>query len=161
VITSYAINAAQQVQTIRDQDVEVNTTPTPDALTESWSVQRKTTAKASVTVATVDSVFPEPDYKVERTERILPFKFRTAVPLETTEQTLAGTASLPTLSQNDWLAEDHQLTEFKHRTTTSSRTPNLPVTLIEYKISGEQQLITITDTWDAGIQTLTPDALTI
>ncbi len=157
VITSYALNEAQQVQTIHTQDVVTAATPTPSATTEVWKVDRQATAKATITTATVVDVFPAQKYELEREDRILPFKFRTRNPMETDTQTVAGTAVVPTLGQDDWTASEQQITEFKKTTSRSFRESDLPVTLIDYKLDNNQRVVTVTDTWDNGLQTITPD----
>lgn len=158
VLTDYEVNQFQQVVTIEEQDVPGDPeVPTPTATTEAWKTEGPTTAKAKITVSSVDEVFPDTRYQLEREDRILPFKFRTANPMETDSHIEEGTAEVPTLAQDDWTAEEHQTTEFKKFVSRSFRSVDLPVTLIDYKLDNDQRLVTVTDTWDNGLQTITPD----
>ena len=93
---------------------------------------------------------------------MVPERFRVAIPTQTTALEVAGTASMPSLSPGQLSAEQTQQTEFVYRSSVTARAAVvLPVTLTSYKYSRDKQVITVLETYDAGLQTITPAALTV
>jgi hypothetical protein len=164
VITSYEMNQPQQVVTVDVQDVAYDAAPpiNPDALTEVTKLERKTTAKATTTLGKVPSVFPDFNYVTSRDDAVIPYrhrKFLGALPSVQISQIQAGQASVPVLADVDWYATDHQITEFKHQYSRTVRNLTAPIALLEYRLTPEQQLSTVTETWAPGLQTIVPQPL--
>ncbi len=92
----------------------------------------------------------------------LPIRFRVTVPTVTDAQNLAGTAPVPSLTTGQLQKQEEQLDEFLYKETITARAPVvLPVTLISYKMTGDQQIETLTETLDNGLQTISPNSLTV
>jgi hypothetical protein len=164
IIISDQTNQFQQEVTVAEQEDIAPDFPVVTALTESAKLERKTTAKAKTTNATVDSVFPETAYKVSRDDAVVPYrhrKFLGALPSVQISQTLAGQAHVPSLADVNWDASDHQTTLYKHQVSTTSRFLVAPIALLEYRLTPEQQLSTTTETWARGLQSFTPSPLLI
>ncbi len=93
---------------------------------------------------------------------VVPLRFRVAIPTVTEGDREAGIAALPTLVAGDLRRSEHQFTEFlKDVSVTRRDAVSLPVSLISYKLTGDRQVETVTETLDAGLQTLSPDALLV
>lgn len=164
VIVSHQINQFQQDVTISEQEDIAPTFPSVDAVTEIDKLERKTTAKAKITKGVVDQVFPDTNYKLTRDDAVIPYrhrKFLAALPSVQVSQVLAGTATQPTLADVDWDATDHQTTLYKHQVSRTVRNLTAPIALLEYRLTAEQQLSTVTETWAPGMQSFTPAPLLI
>ena len=115
VIRTYETNQFQQVVNVDTQTVQTESVPTPNATVEIDKTARVGTAKAQVTLGTVDAVFSNIDYKLGGEDPINPYRFRKfaiAQPALVTTQMLAGTAAPPTLGSGDFAAEQHQTTKY-------------------------------------------------
>lgn len=164
IIISDETNQFQQEVTIAEQEDIAPDFPTVTALTESAKLERKTTAKAKTTNATVDVVFPDTNYKVSRDDAVIPYrhrKFLAALPSVQLSQTLAGDAAQPVLADVDWDASDHQTTLYKHQVSRTVRNLTAPIALLEYRLTNDQQLSTVTETWAPRLQSFTPVPLLI
>jgi hypothetical protein len=166
VITSYQENQVQQLVTVQTQTVKTDAVPPLplSALTEIAKEDRKTTAKAEVTIGTVPDVFPNTILATSRDDAVLPYRHRrflAALPSQKTSQTLAGIAVAPVLADHDWEASQHQTTKFKKEISSTVRDLEAPITLTDLRLTAEQQLSTATDTWANGIQNLVPAPLLI
>ena len=159
VIRTYDVNAFQQVVYTDTQTVQTESVPTPDAVTETDKTARTGTAKAQVVLGTVDSVFPNTKFSSDRGEHSIPFKFRAAVPAALVWSISAGTAATPVLAQNEWAGEEQQTTLYKKTSTRTVHDIGAGVSLVDYKLTNDQQVATITDTWLDTAQTITPVAL--
>jgi hypothetical protein len=161
LITSFKESPEQQVVTSTFQEVQTDVAPTLDALTIGATIERKTTAKAAITIDTVDSVFASQELRTEVPD-LVPAKFRAFIPIKTEAETLAGTATQPALGTGELSHAEQQTTEFRYRKTSTGRDPaSLPITLLNYKITPQGQIETISETLDAGVQSLTANALTL
>src|SRR5262249_7678370 len=106
-------------------------------------------------IGSVPDVFGENRYGI-RIPDVVPERFRVAVPTTTFSLLAAGTATAPTLGSGDLSITEEQTDEFTFRTTTETRAGiSLPVSLQSYKLHRDQQIETLTETYDSGIQTIT------
>ena len=136
-------------------------TVTPSALVVEANIEALGDGSTVLTETTVDEVFAENRLSAERPD-VLPAKFRVAVPTTTTSDVEAGTAAAPTLSTGDLFKTEEQVTVFKKRKKTTSRTAANSVTLRGKKLTPQQQLGDVTETYDpTGAQTVTPSALVV
>lgn len=164
VIVSHQINQYQQDVTVEEQEDIAPDFPTVDALTEIDKLDRKTTAKAKTTKGTVTEVFPDTNYKVSRDDAVIPYrhrKFLAALPSVQISQIQAGDASQPVLADVDWDASDHQITKYKHQFSRTVRNLISPISLLEYRLTPDQQKSTTTETWARGMQKIDPAPLLI
>jgi len=151
-----ATQTETMVPTGSGQDVVV-----ADALTLEGTVDNLGNGQSIVTRVQAPSVFSENEFSAERPD-VLPAKFRVAVPTTTTSDVEAGTAAAPTLSTGDLFKTEEQVTVFKKRKKTTSRTAANSVTLRGKKLTPQQQLGDVTETYDpTGAQTVTPSALVV
>jgi hypothetical protein len=110
------------------------------------------------TVKTLPEVFSGKAFSVEAPDPA-PTKFRVKVPAITTEQTVAGTASQPTLTTGEFAKSETQQTGFTNRKRTTYRpTFRLPTALSQKATTEQKQLATITETLQNGDTSETPSA---
>jgi hypothetical protein len=106
----------------------------------------------------VPEVFPGKSFSKEKPD-LVPQQFRGAVPTETEEETVAGTAAEPTLAAGELAKTEQQLTKFTKRTRKTTRdTTTLPATLTDTIIDNDGVAVTRAITLASGTQTLTPSA---
>src|SRR4029077_4236668 len=109
----------------------------------------------------VDFLFTEPKFDKEIPD-VIPHKFKATVPTRTDSVVLVGVAAEPTLATGELKRTSEQVNVFVKKDTVVFRDISvLPITLTEYKLTGKLQVATATATLAVGLQTLTPDALTI
>lgn len=161
ILTTYKENAYQQIETVQTQEVITGTTPIADALTDEITVERTTTAKQKNMVGRVPDV-PAKNIFTQLWSSpyrdFLPIAFRYLNPLVTAEHDEAGiaTAADAILGPVDTTKTVAQITEFRRHISTTSA-PIHHTVLQEERLSPEQQLVTITQTLDAGVQDISPD----
>jgi len=90
---------------------------------------------------------------------IIPQKFRALVPENTTEETVVGEATLPSLDPGELSKSERQATAYTKRTSVTSRdVTSLPVSLTDTLVDNEGILVQRVQTLDDGAQTITPSA---
>jgi hypothetical protein len=128
VQVGYSTNAEGQLVTVTRTLDDGPQTVTPSA-TVRGQVDPLGGGLSLKEIQEVPEVFAGEVYSKERPDPT-PAKFRTTVPTETTEETVVGAATVPTLGAGDLAKTQQQVTAFTKRVTTR-RTANvtLPVTL--------------------------------
>jgi hypothetical protein len=135
--------------------------PAPSALQE-VQVEQPDHATVIEKTTLVPEVFAAPAFSASKDD-LTPAKFRAAVTETTTEQTVAGTAAMPTLGIGETAKSEQQQTKFIKRTRTTSRN-----TLTTATLSG-QQLVSqygggvadVTETLATGGQSISPNLKTL
>jgi hypothetical protein len=158
------ITSQQQVATVTETMVPTGSGQDrviADALTVEGNVENLGNGQSVVTKVSVPSVFPETRLVAERPD-VVPQKFRVAIPTVTNSGIEVGTATQPTLSTGDLSKSEEQVTQYKKRKTSVSRTITPQKTLVGYKVTPQQQLGTVTESYDpTGGQAIVVDALTV
>jgi hypothetical protein len=114
--------------------------PNPTA-TKTVEVNREDAASIVERVVDAPRVFSGKTFSIERPDPV-PEKFRIAIPSQTQQETIAGTATTPPpLNSTEISKSEQQLTEFVKRITTTSRT--LPINpesnkIIQNTVAGAQ-----------------------
>jgi hypothetical protein len=158
------VTPQQQVASVSESMVPTgggSDTLSPDALTIEGSVEVLGNGQSVVTQVQAPSLFAENIYTADRPDPV-PDKFKVAVPTTTTSDVEAGTAAAPTLGIGDLSKSEEQITVFKKRKRTTSRTNTNPVTLSSNKLTPQQQLGSVTETYDpTGTQAIAPSGLVV
>ncbi len=133
---------------------------TPDALTRVLS-RAIGDGRSVQEIITIDDVFAR-EHRAITIPDPIPERFKVAVPVSTEELTEIGVIATPTLGTGELEKSIEEVSEFEIRTRTVGRSLiSLPVSLVSYRMTPEGQIETITETLDTGVQTITPDELTV
>jgi hypothetical protein len=95
---------------------------------------------------------------------VLPEIFKANIPSYEYATNLTGVITVPQiLGTGEFYRSETQTDVFNMRRTTKTRTPvgGLPITFQEYKLTPEQQVETIFNTLDNGLQTINPIAIMV
>ena len=112
-----------------------------------------------VTKTEVPELFAAESYSIQKPDPV-PEKFRVLVPTESTEETVEGTAEMPTLEAGEFAASEQQLTVFtKRKSSTQRDLTNLPKSISQKITTNEKLVATVTDTLQIGDTTEAPTAL--
>src|SRR5215471_2971114 len=160
-LVEYKMTPEKQLETISTTLATGLQTISPDGLTIEASVDNLGNNTSLKTTGTVTSLYTDPKYSIQIPD-VVPEKFRVAVPTQRSAVLSLGTAAMPTLAPGELSRQSDQVNAFVVRNTVESRsTVGLPVSLIEYKLTREKQVETVTSTLDTGLQTITANELTI
>jgi hypothetical protein len=158
LLTGVQITEKGQIATTTTQVVEPGTTVAPSATVVSASVKPTSKGKSVLEKIEVPAVFGEQRFTAEKPE-VVPTQFRAAVPEETTEAVVEGTAEMPELGDGDKAASEEQVTVHKKRVRRTSRDlSNVSETLVETNIDEAGIVETITKTLKTVGQTVNPTA---
>ena len=107
----------------------------------------------------VPELFAAESYSIQKPDPV-PEKFRVLVPTESTEETVEGTAGMPTLEAGEFAASEQQLTVFtKRKSSTQRDLTTLPKSIFQKITTNEKLVATVTDTLQIGDTTESPTAL--
>ena len=105
----------------------------------------------------MDSLFTEEKFDKEITD-VIPHKFKATLPVSTQSAVSIGTAIDPTMVDGDLKRTSEQINVFVKKDTRIFRDVTvLPISLIDYKLTGKLQVSTATATLALGLQTITPN----
>jgi hypothetical protein len=160
-LTDYRMTPQKQVATSVATLAVGLQTITPDGLTIEASVDNLGNNTSLKTVEAVGSLFPEPSFSAEIGD-VIPLKYRVLIPTLRTSVLSLGTAAAPTLATGELRHTEEQLNVFVKRDTSEYRDPTaLPVSLTEYRMTPQRQVSTVLTTLATGLQTISPDSLTV
>lgn len=150
----------QQVETIRERLSNV----TQHLIVTPTMVEGEITAlgdgRSIMRTGTTPEVFRKLTTSKEKLD-VTPEVFRAALPIDEKRETFTGQVVDPqVLGTNELYRQEVQDTEFNMTRTTRKRVPvGYPAYAFEYKLTPEQQLETVTNKLDLGLQTLVPSGL--
>ena len=133
---------------------------TPSATLVDANVEALGDGRTIKTEVVVPSVFANKTISKTKAD-LTPQKFRSAQEDTTTEETLAGEATEPSLAENEFSKSEQQVTEFVKRVTTNVRDIETSTTLEEKVVTPDGQLATRTLRLSKEAQTIDPDELTV
>ena len=156
-LVSYRTNQQKQLETVT-RTLKVTGAATAPTATREVETQNLGDGRMVETIAEKPEVFTGAEYAAAVPD-VIPPEFRAAAPITTTEETVAGTATMPTLGTGDVEAVERQLDEFLKRTVLRSRASiTLPVVLTGKATNNERQVVTITKTLRAAGTDALPSA---
>ena len=158
-LTGKSTNNERQEVTVTETLQLGNTSETPTATT---TIESEALGDGNyvITKTQVGEVFSAKTFRAEKAD-ITPQKFKAKQSDLTTEENIEGTASQPTLGENQFLKSEQQINKFVKRVTTTTRNTEINAVLNESVITPERQLASRTITLAKGNQTLTPSATVI
>lgn len=157
-LVSKKTNQDKQVVTVtRTWDLDTVTPPVPTALQDS-SFTPLGDGTAIIEVLGVPNVFGGRDYTRQKPDNVPP-EFGALLITQEFSEEISGTAVDPTLGTGELFREEKQVTEFTKRVTVRSRdVASLPKTFIDKDTDENDQVVTVTKTWD--VETVAPPAPT-
>ena len=161
--TGYVLSGKQvtnvlQVADVVETLVPDGTTIETTALTVDGSVESLGNGQSIQRVITAPELFAAGSYSVQRPDPVLE-KFRVLVPTENTEETVEGTAEMPTLATGELQVSEQQLNvHVKRKSRTKRDVTTLPRSLVQKATTNEKQVATITETLQIGNTTEVPTA---
>jgi hypothetical protein len=171
VVQTYKVDGPQLVGQATDNDGQLVTVttqrkgsdgyipPNPTA-TRTVEVNREDAESLVERIIDTPEIFTAQTFSVERPDPI-PQKFRVAVPVQTSQEVVAGEAELPELLEGEISKSQQQQNKFLKRISTSSRDQAvLPQTLLQKSTDNDRQTVTITETLQLGDTSETPTATT-
>ena len=160
-LVSYELTPEQQVGTVTETLAAGLQSLSPNELLIKGSVEDLGNQTSLKSTTSVPVVFSKQEYRTTIPDS-LPERFRVAIPTYEVSQTIHGQASAtPHLGTGELERQDIQETDFKHRTSVKSRSVAAGVVLVSYKLTKDKQVETLLETFASGIQTISPNALTI
>jgi hypothetical protein len=161
IIQTYKVDGPQLVGRATDNDGQLVTVttqrkgslnyipPSPTA-TRTVEVNREDAESLVERIVDTPEIFTAQTFQVERPDPI-PQKFRVAVPLQSSQEVVAGQAELPELSEGEISRAEQQQNKFLKRVSATSRDQTvLPQTLIQKATDNDRQEVTITETLQLG-----------
>ena len=133
---------------------------TPSATLVDANVEALGDGRTIKTEIFVPSVFANKTISKTKAD-LTPQKFRSAQEDTTTEETIAGEITEPSLAENEFSKSEQQVTEFVKRVTTNVRDIETSTTLEERVVTPDGQLATRTLRLSKEAQTIDPDELTV
>jgi hypothetical protein len=161
--TGYSLSGKQvtnvlQVADVVETIVPDGTTIETTALTVDGSIESLGNGQSIQRVITAPELFAAESYSAQRPDPV-PEKFRVLTPTENIEETVEGTAAMPTLAAGDLQVSEQQLNvHVKRKSRTKRNLTTLPKSITQKVTTGEKQVATITDTLQNGDTTETPTA---
>lgn len=147
-----------QVADVVESIVPDGTTITTTALTVDGSVEPLGNGQSLQRVITAPELFTAKSYSTQRPDPV-PEKFRVLAPTKNTEETVEGTAEMPTLVTGEFQAAEQQVNvHVKRKSSTKRDVTILPKSITQKVTTGEKQVATITDTLQNGDTTEAPSA---
>lgn len=169
IVQTYKVNGPQLIGKSTDNDGQLVTVttqrkgadkyipPSPTA-TRTVEVSREDAESLIERIIDTPEIFKANTYSVERPDPI-PQKFRVAVPIKSSQEVVAGSATIPTLQQGELTRSEEQKNKFIKRVSFSSRDQNvLPKTLLGKATDNDLQAVTITETLQSGDTSEVPTA---
>ncbi len=151
-------NEFKQVVNIKEtlQNGDTSVTPTATKTVESEALGD---GNYVVRTSEVDDFFRAKSFSVESPD-VVPAKFRSKSPTETTQEIIEGDAELPSLSDGEIAKSEQQQDEFLKRISTTTRDKTqLPVSLFQKTTTEQGLLATVSETLQSGDTIVTPTAL--
>jgi hypothetical protein len=155
-----ATNEFKQVVNIKEtlQNSETSVTPTATKTVESEALGD---GNYIVRTSEVDDFFKAKSFSVESPD-VVPAKFRSKTPTETTQEIVEGNAELPTLEEGDISKSEQQQDQFLKRTSTTTRDKTqLPASLSQKTTTNDGILATVTETLKSNDTSEQPSATKI
>lgn len=169
IIQTYAVDGPQLVGQSTDNDGQLVTVTTQRKASDNYTAPQPTATKTvevsredakSLVERVVDTpeVFSARTLSRERPDPI-PQKFRVLIPTDTEQESVEGTASLPTLESGELSKSEQQQTKFVKRISTTSRDQvSFPKSLTQKATDNDKQIVTVTETVQFGDTIETPTA---
>jgi len=161
IVQTYKVDGPQLIGKTTDNDGQLVTVttqrkgsrgyipPNPTA-TKTVEVNREDAESLVERVVDTPEIFTAQTFSVERPDPI-PQKFRVAVPVQTSQEVVAGEAELPELSEGEISRSEQQQNKFLKRVSATSRDQAvLPQTLLQKSTDNDRQEVTITETLQLG-----------
>jgi len=161
VVQTYKVDGPQLIGRATDNDGQLVTVttqrkgslnyipPNPTA-TRTVEVNREDAESLVERIVDTPEIFTAKTFSLERPDPI-PQKFRVAVPLQSTQEVVAGQAELPELSEGEISRNEEQRNKFLKRVSATSRDQTvLPQTLSQKATDNDRQEVTITETLQLG-----------
>jgi hypothetical protein len=131
----YKLTPEQQIETIFNTLDNGLQTINPVAIMVEAEVKNLGNGQSVARIGYVPSVFNHIRYELILPD-VIPAEFRTNIPTTKVEQTLAGTATMPSPTTGDLALVDEQVTALTHRTSESTRSSvTLPQLLIDQEVT--------------------------
>jgi len=159
-LTGSKVTSQGQIATVTETYSSGSQTITGSATVIEGGVETIGDGSTVKTIVDTGSVFGEQVFSLEVPD-VLPQKFRVAIPAVTTSLVAAGTAAAPTLATGDLSKLEEQVTPYKKRTRSTSRSAASGKTLIGSKLTDRGQVATVTETYSTSGQTINASATTI
>jgi hypothetical protein len=169
IVQTYKVDGPQLIGQATDNDGQLVTVttqrkgadgyvpPSPSA-TRTVEVNREDAESLIERIVDTPEIFTAKTFSVERPDPI-PQKFRVAVPLETDQEIVAGSAEVPVLQDGDISRSEEQRNKFLKRVSSTSRDQTvLPQTLLQKATDSDKQEVTITETLQVGNTSEEPSA---
>lgn len=171
IVQTYKVNGPQLIGKATDNDGQLVTVttqrkgadgyipPNPTA-TRTVEVSREDAESLVERIVDTPEVFKANTFSVERPDPI-PQKFRVAVPIQSSQEIVEGTAEIPTLEEGEISKSEEQRNKFIKRISSTSRDQAvLPQTLTGKTTNNERQEVTVTETLQLGNTNESPTATT-
>lgn len=171
IVQTYKVDGPQLVGRSTDNDGQLVTVtsqrkgakdyvpPNPTA-TRTVEVNREDAESLIERIIDTPEVFKANTFSLERPDPI-PQKFRVAVPLESSQEIVEGTAEMPALASGEISRTEEQRNKFIKRVSATSRDQTvLPQTLVSKSTDNDRQEVTITETLQTGDTEESPTATT-
>lgn len=171
IVQTYKVDGPQLVGRSTDNDGQLVTVtsqrkgardyvpPDPTA-TRTVEVNREDAESLIERIIDTPEVFKANTFSLERPDPI-PQKFRVAVPLESSQEIVEGTAEMPALANGEISRTEEQRNKFIKRVSATSRDQTvLPQTLVSKSTDNDRQEVTITETLQTGDTEESPTATT-
>jgi hypothetical protein len=171
VVQTYAVDGPELIGKTTDNDGQLVTIKTQRKASLNY-VAPSPTATRTIEVSAEDAeslierivdtpeVFKANTFSVERPDPI-PQKFRVAVPIQSSQEIVEGTAEVPTLETGEISKSEEQRNKFIKRISSTSRDQAvLPKTLLGKTTDNDRQEVTVTETLQFGNTSETPTATT-
>jgi hypothetical protein len=169
IVQTYKVDGPQLIGKATDNDGQLVTIttqrkgsdgyipPNPTA-TRTVEVSREDAESLVERIVDTPEIFTAKTFSVERPDPI-PQKFRVAVPLQSSQEIVAGEAELPFLSEGEISRSEEQRNKFLKRLSATSRDQTvLPQTLLQKSTDNDRQEVTITETLQLGDTNEVPTA---
>ena len=171
IVQTYKVDGPQLIGKTTDNDGQLVTVttqrkgalnyapPNPTA-TRTVEVSREDAESLVERIIDTPEIFKANTFSVERPDPI-PQKFRVAVPIQSSQEIVEGTAITPTLEEGEISKSEEQRNKFIKRVSSTSRDQTvLPQTLTGKTTNNERQEVTVTETLQLGNTTEAPTATT-
>ena len=171
IVQTYNVDGPQLIGKATDNDGQLVTVttqrkgsdgyvpPNPTA-TRTVEVNREDAESLVERIVDTPEIFKANTFSVERPDPI-PQKFRVAVPIQSSQEIVEGTAEIPTLEEGEISKSEEQRNKFIKRISSTSRDQAvLPKTLTGKSTNNERQQVTVTETLQLGNTNETPTATT-
>jgi len=169
IVQTYKVDGPQLIGKATDNDGQLVTVttqrkgadgyapPNPTA-TRTVEVSREDAESLVERIVDTPEIFKANTFSVERPDPI-PQKFRVAVPIQSSQEIVEGTAVTPSLEEGEISKSEEQRNKFIKRVSSTSRDQAvLPQTLTGKATNNERQEVTVTETLQFGNTDESPTA---